>query len=130
MKKVTFNDEMQKSLVEGINLAVNAAAETVGPAGRQVIIQQAYGSPIITKDGITVLKAIEVQDPVVNMGVTLVTDASQSANEKAGDGSTTTAILTGAIVNEGLKFTNAGVNPIGIKTGIEAAVQDTVDLLK
>lgn len=130
MKKVTFNDEMKKSLVEGINLAVNAAAETVGPAGRQVIIQQAYGSPIITKDGITVLKAIEVEDPVVNMGVTLVTDASQSANEKAGDGSTTTAILTGAIVNEGLKLTNAGVNPIGVKTGIEAAVKDTVDLLK
>ena len=130
MKKVTFNDEMKKSLVEGINLAVNAAAETVGPAGRQVILQQSYGSPIITKDGITVLKAIEVEDPVVNMGVTLVTDASQSANEKAGDGSTTTAILTGAIVNEGLKLTNAGVNPIGIKTGIEAAVKDTVDLLK
>jgi len=130
MKKVTFNDEMKESLVEGINLAVNAAAETVGPAGRQVIIQQSYGSPIITKDGITVLKSIEVQDPVVNMGVTLVTDASQSANEKAGDGSTTTAILTGAIVNEGLKLTNAGVNPIGIKTGIDAAVKDIVDSLK
>lgn len=130
MKKVTFKDEMKSKLVEGINLAVNAAAETVGPAGRQVIIQQTYGSPVITKDGITVLKSIEVEDPVVNMGVTLVTDASQSANEKAGDGSTTTAILTGAIVNEGLKLTNAGVNPIGIKRGIDAAVSDIVDELK
>lgn len=130
MKKVTFNDEMKAKLVEGINLAVDAAAETIGPAGRQVIIQQTYGSPVITKDGITVLKAIEVEDPVVNMGVTLVTDASQSANEKAGDGSTSTAILTGAIVNEGLKYTQAGVNPIGVKTGITTAVTDVVDALK
>lgn len=130
MKKVTFNDEMKKKLVEGINLAVDAAAETIGPAGRQVIIQQTYGSPVITKDGITVLKSIEVEDPTVNIGVTLVTDASAAANEKAGDGSTTTAILTGAIVNEGLKYTQAGVNPIGIKTGINQAVTDVIDYLK
>ena len=130
MKKVTFNDEMKKKLVEGINLAVDAAAETIGPAGRQVVIQQTYGSPVITKDGITVLKAIEVEDPVVNMGVTLVTDASAAANEKAGDGSTTTAILTGAIVNEGLKYTQAGVNPIGVKTGINKAVTDVIEALK
>lgn len=129
MKEVTFNEQMKKKLVEGINLAVNAASETVGPAGRQVIVQQTYGSPTITKDGITVLKAIEVEDPIVNLGVKLVTDASQAANEKAGDGSTTTAILTGAIVNEGLKLTSVGVNPIGIKEGINAAVEEVVERL-
>lgn len=129
MKEVTFNEQMKKKLVEGINLAVNAASETVGPAGRQVIVQQNYGSPTITKDGITVLKAIEVEDPIVNLGVKLVTDASQAANEKAGDGSTTTAILTGAIVNEGLKLTSVGVNPIGIKEGINAAVEEVVEKL-
>lgn len=129
-KELTFNEEMRRKLFEGIKLASDAAAETLGPAGRNVLIEKTYGAPLTTKDGVTVLKEIELEDPIQNMGAKLVAEASDSANNVAGDGSTTTAILTEAIVEEGLKAVQVGVNPIHLKRGINKAVADTIKELK
>lgn len=129
-KDVLFNDEMKQKLFKGIKLASDAASSTLGPAGRTTIIEQGYGSPLMTKDGITVLKNIELEDATENLGVKLVTDASNTANTSAGDGSTTTALLTEAIIEEGLKAINVGTNPIHLKKGMEYATSYITEAIK
>ena len=128
-KKLDFNEEMRKGLLTGVEKIAKAVASTLGPAGRTVLIQEQYGSPMITKDGVTVAKNIELEDPLENMGAQLVKDIASKTNDIAGDGTTTSTVLAQAIVEEGIKAISAGVNPISLKEGINDAVCDIVDAL-
>ena len=102
-KKITFDEEMRKSLMEGVNKAVDAVAQTLGPAGRTVLIDETYGSSTVTRDGVTVAKAITLEDPLENVGVKLVRQAGAKTNDLAGDGSTTAVILAHGLITEGVK---------------------------
>lgn len=121
-KDLTFNDAMQEKLLSGINKVAEAVASTLGPAGRTVILQTPMGTPIITKDGVTVAKYVELEDPVENVGADLIKTIANKTNLIAGDGTTTSTVLAAAIVNEGLKSINKGYNPISIRDGINLAV--------
>lgn len=128
-KKLDFNEEMQKGLLSGIEKISKAVASTLGPAGRTVLIQEQYGSPMITKDGVTVAKSVELENPIENMGAQLVKDIASKTNDIAGDGTTTSTVLAQAIVEEGIKAISAGVNPISLREGINDAVEDVVTAL-
>ena len=128
-KKLDFNEEMQKSLLKGVQKISEAVASTLGPAGRTVMIQQSYGAPMITKDGITVAQNVELEDPLENLGAQLVKDIASKTNDTAGDGTTTSTVLAEAIVSEGFKAVSKGVNPIDLRRGIDDAVEDVVKAL-
>ena len=125
-KELHFGEKMQKSLLAGIRKTTDAIASTLGPSGRTVLIQQEYGNPVISKDGWTVSKSVILEDALENQGAQLIKEACTKSNDTAGDGTTTTAVLANAILEEGIKSTSAGVNPISIRNGINKAVADVV----
>lgn len=129
-KEVKFGDEGRAAMARGVNVLARAVATTLGPKGRTVIIEQSFGAPKITKDGVTVAKSITLADKFENLGAKLVQDVANKTNEIAGDGTTTATILARAIFVEGLKCIASGVNPAELRKGISAAVQETIDFLK
>jgi chaperonin GroEL len=129
-KQVLFNDEGRAALLRGINIMASAVKATMGPKGRNVIIDKKFGSPTITKDGVTVAKEIELKDPFENMGAQMLKEVASKTSDIAGDGTTTATVLAHAIVREGLKNVTAGANPMGLKRGIDQAVDVVVGELK
>jgi len=129
-KQVLFNDEGRAALLRGINIMAAAVKATMGPKGRNVIIDKKFGSPTITKDGVTVAKEIELKDPFENMGAQMLKEVASKTSDIAGDGTTTATVLAHAIVREGLKNVTAGANPMGLKRGIDQAVDVVVGELK
>ena len=129
-KEIKFAADARESMVRGVDMLADTVKVTLGPKGRNVVLEKAYGSPLITNDGVTIAKEIELEDHFENMGAKLVSEVASKTNDIAGDGTTTATVLTQAIVREGLKNVTAGANPIGIRRGIEAAVATAVEALK
>ncbi|MHC3500176.1 chaperonin GroEL [Streptococcus suis] len=129
-KEIKFAADARESMVRGVDILADTVKVTLGPKGRNVVLEKAYGSPLITNDGVTIAKEIELEDHFENMGAKLVSEVASKTNDIAGDGTTTATVLTQAIVREGLKNVTAGANPIGIRRGIEAAVAAAVEALK
>ena len=129
-KQLMFGDEGRAALLRGINIMASAVKATLGPKGRNVVIDKKFGSPTITKDGVTVAKEIELKDHYENMGAQMVKEVASKTSDMAGDGTTTAIVLAHAIVREGLKNVTAGANPMGLKRGIDKAVDAVVDDLK
>jgi len=128
-KNVTFGEAGRSKLVNGINILANAVKVTLGPKGRNVVIQKQYGAPSITKDGVSVAKEIELEDPLENMGAQMVKQVASKTADDAGDGTTTATVLAQGIVKEGMKYVTAGMNPMDLKRGIDQAVKAAVDAL-
>ncbi|GAB4283957.1 MAG: chaperonin GroEL [Candidatus Dojkabacteria bacterium] len=129
-KTVTYNEEARKKLKAGVDKLANAVKVTLGPKGRNVAIEKSYGTPHITKDGVSIAKEIELEDKLENLGAKIVMEAATDAAEVAGDGTTTAVVLTQAIISEGFKNVAAGANPMAIRLGIEKSVAAIVDHLK
>lgn len=129
-KKIVFQEEARKSLLEGINAVADAVKVTLGPKGRNVILEKKYGAPQIVNDGVTIAKEIDLKDPLENAGAQLLKEVSSKTNDVAGDGTTTASVLAQAIVKEGLKNLTAGANPIGMKRGIDKAVELSIEKVK
>jgi len=129
-KKIVFDEEARHSLERGVNALAEAVRVTLGPKGRNVVLDKKFGSPLITNDGVTIAREIELEDPFENMGAQLVKEVATKTNDVAGDGTTTATVLAQAIIREGLKNVAAGANPMGIKRGIEKAVEAVVDDIK
>jgi len=129
-KQLAFDVDARKALERGVNKVANAVKVTLGPKGRNVVLERKYGSPVITKDGVTVAKEIELEDPYENMGAQLCKEVASKTNDIAGDGTTTATVLAQAIVLEGLKNVAAGANPMELKKGIDKAVEAVIDDLK
>lgn len=129
-KILKFNEEGRKKLEAGVNTLADAVKVTLGPRGRNVVLEKAYGSPLITNDGVSIAKEIELEDPFENMGAQLIKEVATKANDVAGDGTTTATVLAQAIVKEGLKMVSAGANPMFIKKGIEKATKEAIKYLK
>jgi len=129
-KQLKFDEEARSALLKGVNIMAAAVKATLGPKGRNVVIDKKFGSPTITKDGVTVAKEIELQDKYENMGAQMVKEVASKTSDVAGDGTTTATVLAQAIYREGLKNVTAGANPMGLKRGIEAAVAAVVNDLK
>jgi len=129
-KQIIFDIDARKKLERGVNIVAEAVKTTLGPKGRNVVLEKKFGSPTITKDGVTVAKEIELEDPFENMGAQLCKEVASKTNEIAGDGTTTATVLAQSIVNEGLKNVTAGANPIFIKRGIDLAVEKAVEAMK
>jgi chaperonin GroEL len=129
-KMLKFNEEARRALERGVNKVANAVRVTLGPKGRNVVLDRKWGAPIITKDGVTVAKEIELSDPWENMGAQLCREVASKTNDVAGDGTTTATVLAQALVNEGMRYVAAGGNPIALKRGIEKAVAKAVETIK
>ncbi|SNR59649.1 chaperonin GroEL [Desulfurobacterium atlanticum] len=129
-KDIRFADEARQKVKIGVDKLANAVKATMGPGGRNVVIERKFGSPLVTKDGVTVAKEIELTDPVENIGAQLVKEVAQKTADKAGDGTTTATVLAQAIFNDGLKFVTAGDNAIELKRGVDTAVEKVVEELK
>ena len=129
-KEVQFGTEVRQKMVNGVNMLANAVKVTLGPKGRNVVVDRAFGGPHITKDGVTVAKEIELKDKFENMGAQMVKEVASKTNDVAGDGTTTATVLAQAIVAEGMKYVTAGMNPTDLKRGIDKAVAALVDELK
>ena len=129
-KDIKFSSDARAAMVRGVDALADTVKVTLGPKGRNVVLEKAFGSPLITNDGVTIAKEIELEDHFENMGAKLVSEVASKTNDIAGDGTTTATVLTQAIVREGLKNVTAGANPIGIRRGIEAAVAAAVEELK
>jgi chaperonin GroEL len=129
-KELKFNEDARRSIERGVNILADAVKVTLGPKGRYVVLDKKFGAPTITNDGVTIAREIEVEDPFENQGAQLAREAATSTDDVAGDGTTTATVLTQAIVREGLKNVAAGANPMGIKRGIEKAVNAVVEDLK
>ena len=129
-KDIKFSADARSSMVRGVDILANTVKVTLGPKGRNVVLEKSFGSPLITNDGVTIAKEIELEDHFENMGAKLVSEVASKTNDIAGDGTTTATVLTQAIVREGIKNVTAGANPIGIRRGIEAAVATAVSALK
>src|SRR5436189_2353046 len=129
-KQLKFEEDARASLLRGINIMAEAVKATLGPKGRNVVIDKKFGSPTITKDGVTVAKEIELKDNFEDMGAQMLKEVASKTSDIAGDGTTTATVLAQAIVREGLKNVTAGANPMGLKRGIDAAVDAVVEELK
>ncbi len=129
-KEVKFGDEARAKMLQGVDILADAVAVTLGPKGRTVIIEQSWGSPKITKDGVTVAKSVELKCKFQNLGAKLVQDVANNTNEKAGDGTTTATVLARAIAKEGFQKISQGANPIEVRRGIMTAVESVVAELK
>ena len=129
-KDIKFSADARTAMVRGVDILADTVKVTLGPKGRNVVLEKSFGSPLITNDGVTIAKEIELEDHFENMGAKLVSEVASKTNDIAGDGTTTATVLTQAIVREGLKNVTAGANPIGIRRGIEAAVAAAVEELK
>lgn len=129
-KDVQFGNEVRQKMVNGVNILANAVRVTLGPKGRNVVVDRAFGGPHITKDGVTVAKEIELKDKFENMGAQMVKEVASKTNDVAGDGTTTATVLAQSIIAEGMKYVTAGMNPTDLKRGIDKAVAALVDELK
>ena len=129
-KQVLFGDDARVRMVRGINVLANAVKVTLGPKGRNVVLDRNFGSPLVTKDGVTVAREIELKDKFENMGAQMVREVASKTNDNAGDGTTTATVLAQAIVVEGMKFVAAGMNPMDLKRGIDKAVECAIAELK
>ena len=129
-KDIKFSSDARSAMVRGVDILADTVKVTLGPKGRNVVLEKSFGSPLITNDGVTIAKEIELEDHFENMGAKLVSEVASKTNDIAGDGTTTATVLTQAIVREGIKNVTAGANPIGIRRGIEAAVAAAVEALK
>jgi chaperonin GroEL len=129
-KEVRFADDARHRMVAGVNILANAVKVTLGPKGRNVVLEKAFGAPTITKDGVSVAKEIELKDKFENMGAQMVKEVASHTSDEAGDGTTTATVLAQAIVNEGMKAVAAGMNPMDLKRGIDKAVTEAVESLK
>ncbi|GAD15535.1 chaperonin GroEL [Lentilactobacillus otakiensis] len=128
-KQVKFSEDARGAMLKGVDKLANTVKATIGPKGRNVVLEQSAGTPTITNDGVTIAKSIELPDHFENMGAKLVSEVASKTNDVAGDGTTTATVLTQAIVNEGMKNVTAGANPVGIRRGIETATKAAVDAL-
>ena len=129
-KMIAFDQEARDAIRRGISKLARAVKVTLGPKGRNVILQKSFGSPTVTKDGVTVAKEVDLEDAYENMGARMVREVASKTSDVAGDGTTTATLLAEAIFNEGLRAVVAGVNPVMMKQGIEKAVADIVEKLK
>src|SRR5205809_235844 len=129
-KQLEFNTEARARLKRGVDQLAEAVKVTLGPKGRNVVIDKKFGNPTVTKDGVTVAKEIELEDPIENMGAQMVKEVATKTSDLAGDGTTTATVLAQAIFREGLKSVTAGSNPMSLKRGIERAVETVVEELK
>ncbi|CAG6103826.1 chaperonin GroEL [Streptococcus pneumoniae] len=129
-KEIKFSSDARSGMVRGVDILADTVKVTLGPKGRNVVLEKSFGSPLITNDGVTIAKEIELEDHFENMGAKLVSEVASKTNDIAGDGTTTATVLTQAIVREGIKNVTAGANPIGIRRGIETAVAAAVEALK
>ena len=128
-KVVKFDSDARSAMIKGVDILANTVKVTLGPKGRNVVIDKSYGAPRTTKDGVTVAKEIELEDKFENMGAQMVKEVASKTNDEAGDGTTTATILAQAIVKEGSKYVAAGMNPMDVKRGIEAGVQHVKEKL-
>jgi chaperonin GroEL len=126
-KELKFSEDARSAMLRGVDKLANTVKTTLGPKGRNVVLEKSYGSPTITNDGVTIAKDIELEDHFENMGAKLVSEVASKTNDIAGDGTTTATVLTQAIVNEGMKNVTAGANPVGIRRGIERATKAAVE---
>ena len=129
-KQISFNAEARERLKAGIDALANAVKVTLGPKGRNVVIQKSFGAPTITKDGVTVAKEIELEDAVMNMGAQMLKEVASKTADLAGDGTTTATVLAQGMVTAGMKYVAAGANPMDLKRGIEKAVKQVIEELK
>ena len=121
-KAIHFGTEARNKMLKGVNVLADAVAVTLGPKGRNVVMDKSFGAPKSTKDGVSVAKEIELKDKFENMGAQMVREAASKTNDVAGDGTTTATVLTRAIVTEGLKFVAAGMNPMDLRRGVDSAI--------
>src|SRR6186997_593594 len=129
-KQLKFDEDARAALLKGVNILAQAVKATLGPKGRNVVIDKKFGRPTITKDGVTVAKEVELKDKTENMGAQMIREVASKTSDIAGDGTTTATVLAQAIFREGLKNVTAGANPMALKRGIEQAVEKVVDELK
>lgn len=129
-KNIKYNEEARKKIQKGVKTLAEAVKVTLGPKGRHVVIDKSFGSPQVTKDGVTVAKEIELADKHENMGAQMVKEVASKTADKAGDGTTTATVLAEAIYTEGLRNVTAGANPMDLKRGIDKAVKVVVDQIK
>lgn len=122
-KKVSFKENSRRALVEGINKVADAVRVTLGPKGRNVVLERKYGAPEIVNDGVTIAREISLRDPEENVGARLIQEVASKSDSKAGDGTTTSAIMTQALVNNGIRAVTSGVNPVGLNRGIRKAAR-------
>ena len=128
-KEVRFSDDARARMLRGVNILANAVKATLGPKGRNAILEKSFGAPTVTKDGVSVAKEIELKDRFENMGAQMVKEVASNTSDEAGDGTTTATVLAQAIVREGLKSVAAGANPMDLKRGIDQAVTAAVEAL-
>src|SRR6266849_822328 len=121
-KQITYGDESRQAILRGVNRLADAVKVTLGPRGRNVVLDKKFGSPVITKDGVTVAKEIDLKEPLENMGAQMVREVASKTSDVAGDGTTTATVLAQAIYRDGVKTVAAGANPMALKRGIEKAV--------
>src|SRR5215203_3605147 len=121
-KEVRFGDDARMRMFRGVNILANAVKATLGPKGRNAVLDKSFGAPTITKDGVSVAKEIELKDKFENMGAQMVKEVASNTSDEAGDGTTTATVLAQAIVREGMKYVAAGMNPMDLKRGIDRAV--------
>src|SRR6478609_10314834 len=129
-KDVKFSSDAREKMLRGVDILADAVKVTLGPKGRNVVIEKSFGAPRITKDGVTVAKEIELSDKFENMGAQMVREVASKQNDAAGDGTTTATVLAQAIVKEGVKAVAAGMNPMDLKRGIDLAVEAVVEDIK
>src|SRR2546426_11001544 len=129
-KQIVTGENSRQSILRGINILANAVKITLGPRGRNAVIEKKFGAPVITKDGVTVAKEIDLQDPLENRGAQMVREGASKTSDVAGDGTTTATVLAQAIFREGVKTVAAGANPMALKRGIERAVELVVEEIK
>src|SRR5262245_63789268 len=129
-KQLMFDQTARAALLRGVNILAEAVKATLGPKGRNVVIDKKYGSPTITKDGVTVAKEVQLKEPTENMGAQMIKEVASKTSDAAGDGTTTATVLAQSIFREGLKNVTAAANPMGLKRGIEQAVEKIVEDLK
>ena len=126
-KEVSFGDDARQKMFAGVNILANAVKVTLGPKGRNVVLDKSFGAPTVTKDGVSVAKEIELDDKFENMGAQMVKEVASKTSDVAGDGTTTATIIAEAIFREGLRNVTAGTNPMALKRGIDAAVVAVVE---
>ena len=129
-KQVLFGEDARHRMVRGVNILANAVKVTLGPKGRNVVLERSFGAPTVTKDGVSVAKEIELKDKFENMGAQMVKEVASKTSDNAGDGTTTATVLAQSIVTEGLKYVAAGMNPMDLKRGIDKAVVTAIEELK
>src|SRR6187402_927332 len=129
-KNILHGEDSRQAILRGVNKLAEAVKVTLGPRGRNVVIDKKFGAPTVTKDGVTVAKEIELSDPLENMGAQMVKEVATKTSDNAGDGTTTATVLAQAIFREGLKNVTAGANPMAIKRGIDQAVVAVIEELK